>query len=49
MDQDPEGKKVLARFGAIRFIETTAADYRVVLDFAEQVGLDLGNYQYVNN
>ncbi|MEN8258342.1 MAG: phosphate/phosphite/phosphonate ABC transporter substrate-binding protein [Thermodesulfobacteriota bacterium] len=49
MDQDPEGKGVLAQFGAARFIETTAADYKVVLDFADHIGLDLGNYHYVNN
>ena len=49
MDQDPEGKEVLARFGAARFIETTSADYKVVFDFAEHIGLDLGKYQYVNN
>jgi phosphonate transport system substrate-binding protein len=48
MDQDPEGKKVLAQFGAARFIETTATDYQVVLDYAEHIGLDLATYQYNN-
>jgi len=49
MDQDPEGKEILAQFGAARFIETMAADYQVVLDFAEHIGLDMTNYNDDNN
>ncbi len=49
MDQDPEGKVVLAHFGAARFIETTTADYNVVLDYAQHIGLNLDNYEDLNN
>lgn len=49
MDQDPAGKLVLDNFGSSRFIETTVADYNVVSDFAQDIGIDLANYQYLNN
>ncbi|MGV1101029.1 phosphate/phosphite/phosphonate ABC transporter substrate-binding protein [Thiovibrio sp. JS02] len=49
MDQDPTGREVLANFGAARFIETTAGDYGVVVDFAARIGLDLAEYRYVND
>jgi len=48
MDQDKEGKEVLAHFGAARFIETTAADYNAVFEFASEIGLDLERYDYMN-
>ncbi|MBP2685662.1 MAG: phosphonate transporter, periplasmic phosphonate-binding protein, partial [Deltaproteobacteria bacterium] len=31
MHNDPDGKQVLERFGALRFIETTDEDYAVVV------------------
>ncbi len=46
MESDPRGKDVLARFGALRFIETTAADYESVFRYAEKIGLDLSAYDY---
>ena len=49
MHQDPDGKKVLERFGALKFIETTNKDYAVVLKYAEEIHLDLGTYEYMNN
>ncbi len=49
MDQDPAGKVVLENFGSARFIETSTNDYKVVLDFAEALGLDLAQYQYIND
>jgi len=49
MHLDPEGKQVLERFGALKFIETTNKDYDVVREYAEHVHLDLATYEYVNN
>jgi phosphonate transport system substrate-binding protein len=48
MDQNEEGRAVLERFGAKRFIPTTEADYAVVFEFARTVGLDLKTYDYMN-
>jgi len=48
MNHDKEGQKVLAHFGAARFIETTAADYSPVFEFASEIGLDLETYDYMN-
>ncbi len=41
MDKDPKGREALSTFGASRFIETTAADYQPVFDYARDLGLDL--------
>jgi len=48
MDQDEAGTTVLRAFGAARFIETTEADYAVVFDYAETIGLDLETFDYLN-
>ena len=48
MDRDDEGREVLAKFGARRFLVTTDEDYAVVFRFAEKVGLDLASYDYRN-
>jgi phosphonate transport system substrate-binding protein len=48
MDQDEVGEQVLASFGAARFIETTEDHYTVVFEYAEQIGLDLETYDYMN-
>ncbi len=48
MDKDPEGEKVLERFGARRFIETTDSDYENVLTYARRIALDLVTYRYTN-
>jgi len=48
MDQDPEGKVVLAGFGAARFIPTSERDYAPVFEFARTIGLDLKAYDYMN-
>jgi phosphonate transport system substrate-binding protein len=48
LHRDPEGARVLAQVGAVRFIETTAADYQPVLDLARKAGIDLKQYQYRN-
>jgi phosphonate transport system substrate-binding protein len=49
MNLDPDGKKVLERFGALKFIETTNKDYDVVRKYAEDINLDLATYEYMNN
>jgi phosphonate transport system substrate-binding protein len=48
MDSNPAGQRALEAFGAIRFIATTKDDYRPVFEIAERAGIDLKNYQYVN-
>lgn len=48
IDKDPEGKVVLEKFGAIRFIETTVADYKIVFDLANKAGIDIKKYDYKN-
>jgi phosphonate transport system substrate-binding protein len=48
MDQDETGKQILHSFGAARFIDTTEADYTAVFEYAETIGLDLENYDYLN-
>lgn len=48
LERDPEGAKVLAQIGAMRFIETTPADYQPVLELARKAGIDLKRYVYVN-
>src|SRR5512140_1355623 len=45
MHLDPDGKKVLERFGALKFIETTNSDYSVVLNYAKEIRLDLAIYE----
>ena len=39
---------MLAQFGALRFIETTADDYRPVIEMAREAGIDLKRYDYRN-
>jgi phosphonate transport system substrate-binding protein len=48
MDETPAGRKVLAEFGAIRFLPTTKKDYAPLFDIAEKAGINLKEYEYVN-
>ncbi len=48
IDRSPEGKNVLEKFGAIRFIETTEKDYLPVSDLAKKAGIDIRSYDYKN-
>ncbi|MDA8433792.1 MAG: phosphate/phosphite/phosphonate ABC transporter substrate-binding protein [Nitrospiraceae bacterium] len=48
IDKDPEGKVVLQKFGGIKFIETTVADYNPVFDIAKKAGIDIKKYVYRN-
>ncbi len=48
MQNDPAGKTVLKNFGARRFILTTDKDYDPVFDYANEIKLDLAQYDYMN-
>ncbi len=48
MDKDAEGKEILKRFEALRFIPTSTEDYAPVFDIARKAGIDLKNYVYMN-
>ncbi len=48
MDQNPEGKKALELYGAIRFIATSKDDYAPVFDLAEKAGINIKKYRYIN-
>ena len=49
MHLDPEGKRVLERFEARKFIETTDMDYNVVVNYVKAIGLNLATYDYTND
>ncbi|PJB32446.1 MAG: hypothetical protein CO109_04580 [Deltaproteobacteria bacterium CG_4_9_14_3_um_filter_65_9] len=49
MNLDPDGKKVLERFGARRFIETRNEEYDVIVKYAEDIHLNLSTYDYKND
>ncbi len=49
MHLDPDGQRVLERFGALRFIGTANEDYAAVVKYAEHVRLDLATYDYKND
>jgi phosphonate transport system substrate-binding protein len=46
LHEDPEGARVLEQFGAMRFVETTVADYAPVLELARRAGLDLAHHPH---
>ena len=48
LGQDPADEAVLAKFGALRFIETTTEDYQPVFDMAQKAGIDIKKYNYRN-
>ena len=39
----------LEAFGARRFIETRESDYASVFEYAEKIGLNLEDYDYMND
>ncbi len=45
---EPEGASVLRQFGAVQFIEATAADYAPVLELARKAGIEPKSYRYRN-
>jgi len=46
MHSDPEGKKVLAKFGAVKFIPTDDADFKPLYDILKRQKISLTNYIY---
>lgn len=46
MNSDPEGKKALERFGAVKFIQTADADFKPIYDLAKHLKIDLRSYPY---
>ncbi len=49
MHQTPEGRAALDALGVQHFVLTTEKDYQPVFDYAEQIGMDLSTYQYLND
>jgi phosphonate transport system substrate-binding protein len=49
MHEDKQGREILQKFGATRFIETSAQDYDPVFTYAAEIKLDLKKYDYINN
>jgi phosphonate transport system substrate-binding protein len=49
MNLDPDGRKVLEKFGAQRFIETRNEEYDIIVKYAGDIHLDLATYDYMNN
>ncbi len=49
MDRDPEGREILKKFGARRFVETRDKDYDPVHRYAKQAGIDIATYEYQND
>jgi phosphonate transport system substrate-binding protein len=48
LDKDPEGAAVLHQLGALRFIDTSVADYGPVFEMAKKAGIDIKRYDYRN-
>jgi len=48
MDKDMEGRDILKKFGALRFIPTQRDDYRPVYQIAEDAGINIKSYRYIN-
>lgn len=48
LGKDPGDAPALARFGALRFIETTTDDYQPVFDLVARAGIDIQKYNYRN-
>jgi phosphonate transport system substrate-binding protein len=48
MHNDPDGRNILNKFGAGKFIETTDKDYEPVFKYAKELGLNLAVYDYMN-
>lgn len=48
MHNNPAGQSVLKKFGAQRFIKTTARDYDPVFRYVREIDLDLARYDYRN-
>jgi phosphonate transport system substrate-binding protein len=45
LEDEAAGSEALRRFGALRFVEARAEDYRPVFELAREAGVDLGRYE----
>lgn len=48
LDSSPHGQRVLKKFHALKFIETSVKDYLPVYRIVNDAGIDLKTYQYQN-
>ncbi len=48
LDKNPSGRLVLEKFRALKFVETSATDYKPVMDMAKEAGIKLESYNYQN-
>ncbi len=48
MNRNAQGREILRKFGAQRFVETSDRDYESVYSYCEDIGLDLSSYNYRN-
>jgi phosphonate transport system substrate-binding protein len=46
LHKSPEGQDVLKNFGALKFIETTNNDYKVLYNMVNELGINLEEYSY---
>jgi len=46
LHETPEGKEILKKFGALKFIKTSNDDYNVLYYMVNQLGIDLQEYSY---
>jgi phosphonate transport system substrate-binding protein len=46
LHETPEGKEILKKFGALKFIKTSNDDYKVLYYMVNQLGIDLQEYSY---
>lgn len=46
MNSDPEGKRALAKFGAVRFIPTTDGEFKPLYELVRHLKIDLTTYPY---
>jgi len=47
MDQDPAGKEILKKFGALKFIKAAVKDFNPVFNLARRAGVDIKEYRGV--
>lgn len=46
MHEDPKGREVLKKLGAIRFISSETADFKPVMNLIKKAGINLKDYKY---
>jgi phosphonate transport system substrate-binding protein len=46
MEKDPEGREVLKKYGALRFVATGKDDFSAVFEIAKKAGTDIKTYRY---